>query len=59
MNAERAVCFGKEESYWNDLLIEEMNSLAETDRLLMDQQVKTVDRTSRYHHYYRCKWPRR
>ena len=27
MNAERVACFGKEESYWNDLLIEEMDSL--------------------------------
>ena len=35
MNAERVACFGKEESYWNDLLIEEMDLFAETDRLLM------------------------
>ena len=27
MNAEGVACFGKEESYWNDLLIEEMDLL--------------------------------
>ena len=26
MNLERVACFGKEESYWNDSLIEEMDS---------------------------------
>ena len=26
MNTERVACFGKEKSYWNDLLIEEMDS---------------------------------
>ena len=26
MNAERVTCFGKEESYWNHLLKEEMDS---------------------------------
>ena len=28
MNAKRVACFGKEESDWNDLLIEEMDSSA-------------------------------
>ena len=27
MNAERVTCFSYEESYWNDLLTEEMDSL--------------------------------
>ena len=27
MNAERVACFGKEGSHWNDLLMEEMDSL--------------------------------
>ena len=47
MNANRLACFSKEKSYWNELLIEEMDSLAKTYQLLM---VKTVDRTSRYRH---------
>ena len=50
MNAERVACFGKEESYWSYLLMEEMDWLAETDCLLMEQQVETVDITSQYHH---------
>ena len=28
MNVERVACFGKEESDWNDLLMEEMGSSA-------------------------------
>ena len=26
MNTERVACFGKEESYWSDLFMEEMDS---------------------------------
>ena len=59
MNVERVACLGKEESYWNDLLIEEIDSLVVTGRLLMEQQGKTMDRTSQYCHYHRCKRPRR
>ena len=39
--------------------IEKMDSLAVTDRLLMEQQGKTVDKTIQYHHYYRYNWARR
>ena len=56
MNTERVACFGKEESYWNDLLIQRDGFIS---RLLMEQQVKTVDRTIRYRHQHRCNWPRR
>ena len=39
--------------------VEEMDSLAKTDRLVMKQQGKTMDRTSQYCHYHHCNRPRR
>ena len=59
MNIEIVACFSKEESDWNNLSIEEMDSLAKTDQLLMEHKVKTVDSTSPYRHYYHFKRPRK
>ena len=39
--------------------VEEMDSLAETDRLVMKQQGKTMDRTSQYRYYHHCNRLRR
>ena len=39
--------------------IEEMDLLAETDQLVMEQKGKKMDRTTQYHNYYRCSRPRR
>ena len=47
MNAERVAYFGKKEIYWNvrDGFV---------SQLLMEQQVKTVYRTSQNCHHHRC-----
>ena len=39
--------------------IEEMDSLAETDWHLVEQQGKTANKSSQYGHYYCFKRPRR
>ena len=66
MNAEKVASFflgDEEDSDWNDSevedLIEEMDSFAEPDRLLMEQQGKMTYRTNLYRHDYRCYRPRR
>ena len=66
MNAERVASFflgDEEDSDLNDSevedSIEEMDSFAKTDRLLMEQQGKMTCRTSLYCHDYRCYRPRR
>ena len=38
MNFERVACFDKENSEWNHLEIEEMDSSIKADQLLMEQQ---------------------
>ena len=46
---------GKKMTKMRKTKIEEMK----TDRFLMEQQGKTMDGTSQYHHCYRCNRPRR
>ena len=50
---------GRKMAKMRNTKVEEMDSLAETDRLVVKQQGKTMDRTSQYRHYHRCNRPRR
>ena len=50
---------GRKMANMRNTKVEEMDSLAETDRLVVKQQGKTMDRTSQYRHYHRCNRPRR
>ena len=50
---------GKKMTKMRKTKFEEMDSLAEADRLVMKQQGKTIDRNSQYRHYHHCNRPRR
>ena len=57
--AESTIKKRKKKAKMRKMQTVKIDLLSKTEGLLMEQQGKTMDRTSQFHHYYGCNRPRR